>query len=144
LDDSSRSAEKLIVDAINAGRDQTVAGLRAVIAALTGQTIPAFATGGDHIGGLRLVGERGPELEATGPARIFNAAQTRSILAGGGNGELVAEIRELKEEVTYLRMEARATATNTGKLARLQARQEQDGVLVRTDSDTPLDTKAVA
>lgn len=46
----------------------------------------AFADGGDHTGGLRLVGERGPELEATGPSRIFNAQQTRDILGGQGAG----------------------------------------------------------
>jgi len=51
---------------------------------------PGFADGGDHTGGLRIVGERGPELQATGPARIFNADQTRRILQpamqGGGGG----------------------------------------------------------
>lgn len=47
---------------------------------------PTFATGGDHMGGLRLVGESGPELEATGPSRIFNAKQTKDILSGGSNG----------------------------------------------------------
>lgn len=47
---------------------------------------PGFAAGGDHLGGLRLVGENGPELEATGPSRIFNAAQTAQILRGGGGG----------------------------------------------------------
>lgn len=46
--------------------------------------VPGFAAGGDHAGGLRLVGEKGPELEATGPARIFNASQTAQILRGGG------------------------------------------------------------
>jgi len=45
---------------------------------LTG--VPGFATGGDHAGGWRIVGENGPELEATGAARIFNAGQTRQIL----------------------------------------------------------------
>jgi hypothetical protein len=32
--------------------------------------IPAFAAGGMHRGGLRIVGERGPELEYTGPSRL--------------------------------------------------------------------------
>lgn len=45
--------------------------------------IPAFETGGLHAGGLRLVGERGPELEVTGPSRIFSASQTQQILGGG-------------------------------------------------------------
>lgn len=42
-----------------------------------------FATGGDHPGGLRMVGERGAEIEATGPARIWSAEQTRAFLQGG-------------------------------------------------------------
>lgn len=53
-------------------------GLGQLIAGALG--IPGFATGGDHRGGWRIVGENGPELEATGPARIFNASQTREIL----------------------------------------------------------------
>lgn len=45
-----------------------------------GLGIPGFASGGDHLGGLRIVGERGPELEFTGPSRIMDAGLTRSIL----------------------------------------------------------------
>lgn len=45
-----------------------------------------FATGGDHSGGLRIVGENGPELEATGASRIFNAQQTKDILNGSNGG----------------------------------------------------------
>jgi hypothetical protein len=45
--------------------------------------ITRFATGGDHFGGLRIVGENGPELEATGSARIYNANQTRQIMQKG-------------------------------------------------------------
>lgn len=48
-------------------------------------SIPAFAEGGYHSGGLRLVGERGPELEVTGPARIFNAQDTARLLGNLGN-----------------------------------------------------------
>jgi hypothetical protein len=50
---------------------------------------PTFATGGDFGGGLRLVGEKGPELEVTGPSRIFNAQQTKDILSGGSKGVAV-------------------------------------------------------
>jgi hypothetical protein len=46
--------------------------------------IPGFASGGSHPGGLRIVGENGPELEATGPARIYNAGQTAQLLGAGG------------------------------------------------------------
>lgn len=51
--------------------------------------VPAFAAGGDHLGGMALVGETGPEWINTGPARVFNAAQTKQILGGGENKELI-------------------------------------------------------
>lgn len=57
--------------------------------------IPRFAAGGLHAGGLRLVGERGPELELTGPSRIFNASQTRDLLQGGNTAELARLLQEL-------------------------------------------------
>ncbi len=59
---------------------------------LLGEAIDGFAHGGVHGGGLRIVGERGPELEATGPSRIFSAAQTRDILSGGGGPANVFQI----------------------------------------------------
>jgi len=66
--------------------------------------IPGFAGGGSHFGGLRLVGENGPEIEATGPARIFNASQTADILRGAtGNNELAAEIRAVLADNEQLR-----------------------------------------
>lgn len=42
---------------------------------------PAFAAGGYHSGGVRLVGEDGPELEFTGPSRIVSARDTRGALS---------------------------------------------------------------
>lgn len=51
-----------------------------------------FAAGGNHSGGLRIVGENGPELEATGPSRIFNANQTKNMLSGSGGGGVVNKI----------------------------------------------------
>lgn len=68
--------------------------------------IPGFASGGAHTGGIRLVGERGPELEVTGPARIYSAAQTRDLLGGGGgNAQMAAEIRRLHTLVERLTAE---------------------------------------
>lgn len=66
--------------------------------ALAAGDVPAFASGGYHSGGLRIVGENGPELEATGPSRIFNADQTRQMLGGGDNSsaQLVQVVAELK------------------------------------------------
>jgi hypothetical protein len=55
--------------------------MKAAQAELDGKRIPGFAGGGEHSGGWRIVGENGPELEATGPARIFNASQTSSLMS---------------------------------------------------------------
>ncbi|WP_372826538.1 tape measure protein [Polaromonas sp.] len=78
--------------------------------------LAAFADGGDHMGGLRVVGERGWELEATGPSRIWNQAQIAGALRGGGNGnaELAQEIRSLK---AALLAELRADKTQRGAVA---------------------------
>jgi hypothetical protein len=116
LDASSRSAEQIIASAINAGSDRTAAGLHAVIEALAGKAPPAFAAGGFHAGGLRIVGENGPELESTGPSRIFNAAQTRGMFAGSGNAEMVAEIRALRDELTNLLADNKEMAQDMKKL----------------------------
>ena len=71
-----------------------------------------FATGGDHTGGLRMVGERGPELEATGPSRIFSNKQTSKMFS---NPELVEEIRGLRSEVSGLRSEQRQMQASSSK-----------------------------
>jgi hypothetical protein len=91
-----------------------------------------------HIGGLRLVGENGPELEATGPARIYNARQTAAMLGSGG--DTADEVRALREEIAGLRIEARATAINTGRQADLMKRVTRNGeaMTVQTDA-TPLE-----
>ncbi|WP_426032127.1 hypothetical protein [Cypionkella sp. TWP1-2-1b2] len=74
-----------------------------------------FAAGGDHTGGLRLVGENGPELEATGPSRIFTASQTQRMLQGSGNGggfaAVVGELRSVRREISNLRDQQRQLDT---------------------------------
>ncbi|MPT52436.1 MULTISPECIES: tape measure protein [Delftia] len=50
-----------------------------------GAGIPAFAKGGLHGGGLRMVGESGWEIEATGPARLWNQSQLGQALIGGAD-----------------------------------------------------------
>lgn len=67
----------------------------------SGTLIPSFASGGAFGGGLRLVGEQGPELEMTGPSRIFSASMTREMLNGGGTNEaLLTEARAQTRELT--------------------------------------------
>ena len=116
---------------------QTMASLQATLAAISDPNarlgkIPGFASGGSFGGGLRLVGENGPELEVTGPSRIFSASQTASLLNSGGSNEaLLAEIRALRAEVAALREQQRdeslAIARNTGNTARVLERLSPDG-----------------
>ena len=47
-------------------------------------SIFGFKEGGNHPGGWALVGEQGPELVNTGPARVYNNRDTRRMLGGGG------------------------------------------------------------
>jgi phage-related minor tail protein len=55
---------------------------------------PRFAAGGVHAGGARIVGEETPELEITGPSRIFNAEQLlRMVSDAGGQRVNATEIR---------------------------------------------------
>ncbi|MDQ1920551.1 hypothetical protein, partial [Massilia pseudoviolaceinigra] len=104
--------------------------------------VPGYATGGDFGGGLRLVGENGPELEATGPARIFNAGQARSMLSGG-SPELLEEVRRLtatvaRQQVALERQQEALdkTATNTKRLA--------DAFETVTDGNNAMRTKEQA
>jgi len=72
--------------------------------------VPGFAAGGMHAGGWRIVGELGPELEATGSARYFNASQTndlmRSLASPNENSAaLVAAVQRLTVENSTMRRE---------------------------------------
>jgi phage-related minor tail protein len=88
-----------------------------------GGKVPGFATGGDFAGGWRIVGENGPELEATGPARIFNASQTSALMSrltspSSNNDALVAEVKALRQEIVQLR--THNSAENIAQVKQLQ------------------------
>jgi exonuclease VII small subunit len=90
--------------------------------------VKKFASGGDFGGGLRLVGENGPELEATGPSRIFNAQKTQDILRGGGNNEaMVIELKAVREELALLRAEAQSVAVSSAKTKDILMRATDGG-----------------
>lgn len=117
-------------------RGQLAASLSATLDAL-GLDVPQFAAGGAHRGGLRLVGERGPEIEATGPARYFNASQTAAMLGGGNDPALLAELQALRAEVSGMRTEVRADVVHNAKTARILSRVTRDGEALVTVSDEP-------
>jgi chromosome segregation ATPase len=89
----------------NVTRSQ-VEAMREQVRALGG--VPAFADGGVHIGGARIVGERGPELEMTGPSRIMSNDDLMSALRGDRSS---AEIQAVRAEIAGLRSDLRQTQT---------------------------------
>jgi tape measure domain-containing protein len=107
--------------------------------------VPGYAAGGDHAGGWRLVGENGPELEATGAARIFNTSQTqgmmRRLTTPQDNSEvLVAAVNQLtataeRQERTISRLQSALDKNerNTKRMA--------DGLEVVTDGFNAMRTK---
>lgn len=111
---------------------QTLASLEATLKGIADpaarlKSIQGFASGGDFAGGWRLVGEAGPELEVTGPARIFDASTTAQILAGaGGSAEVAGLLRQLLALLDQVRADQVTgdvtIARNTGKLATLVER----------------------
>lgn len=78
--------------------------------------LKGFANGGMFGGGLRMVGERGPELEVTGPARYYSNKQT-STMMGEGNNAVVDELRMLNERMANMEQSMDRTSRNTGRTA---------------------------
>lgn len=80
--------------------------------------LPAFANGGFHSGGMRLVGERGAEMELTGPSRIFSANQTSNIVGGAmvGSAEVLSELKYTNQLLRDLNVKMIESNDNTGLL----------------------------
>jgi hypothetical protein len=108
----------------------------------TFNTPKAYATGGMHSGGLRLVGEEGPELEATGPARIYSARDTARMM-GGDNSDVVAELRATREALGQVRSELAEIRRNTKETADFSAEARAVGIHARGEApDEPVITQA--
>lgn len=91
-------------------------------AAISGGTVPTFANGGMHTGGARIVGENGPELEITGPSRIYNSSQTGNMM-----NATVEMLQTLNDNISGLRSEVRADVGHNAKTAKLLDRVIPDG-----------------
>jgi hypothetical protein len=129
----------ILKNAIDAGTNTSAAGLRAIVTQLGG--VPAFAGGGYDSGGVRIVGENGPELEVTGPSRIFNASQTRGMLGGGNTARLEALVERQSKQLEALHAELRAINIHGATTADATRHMDRQGVLVYTDPAEPLDNK---
>lgn len=103
-----------------------------------GVTLPAFANGGTHFGGVRIVGERGPELELTGASRILSNEALQSMLASpassGSSDYTGSSIRAMHADL----MEGlRTTNAHLLSILRMQQRWERIGMPpARKDTET--------
>lgn len=90
----------------------------AIQIAASGLNIPGFASGGDFGGGWRLVGENGPEIEATGSSRIFNAEDTQKIFSGGNDqSETAKSIDAMNKRMDAQEFYLKSIANNMKKTA---------------------------
>lgn len=88
--------------------------------------IPGFASGGDHDGGWRVVGESGPELEYTQPSNIYSSSKSSDMFTS-----LATELSELRSELAASRQETlaanRAIAKNSMETAKMLQKWDGDG-----------------
>ena len=83
--------------------------------------IPAFATGGG-------IGEVGPQLEVTGPSRIYSGNQSASMSNGDSNSAaMVAELRAIRAELESVKANTQAGALSGGKLVKIVDRVTDGG-----------------
>lgn len=93
--------------------------------------IKGFASGGGFGGGMRLVGEHGPELEVTGPSHIFNATDTNRLLRQSTDQVSVAallssNLQELKGIRSDIKQQHRDDQTQVDKVAQATIKAQND------------------
>lgn len=89
------------------------------------QGLPTFASGGMHTGGMRLVGEDGPELEVTGASYIMDAQRTSKLLSSINQAPTASsnnDVRALTSLVSALMAEVKM----------LRAERKEDSVAARS------------
>jgi hypothetical protein len=121
------------------GADSVKDSFAGTVAQLTGTDklpIEQFANGGDFAGGVRIVGERGPEVELTGASRIFTASQTAEMFKGGnseGNAALLEEVKALREETKATRVEMQAMRAENSQNAHSMIQATKAGTTILRD-----------
>lgn len=101
--------------------------------------IPGFAGGGYHSGGIRVVGEHGPEIEVTGPSYIANASDTSRLLRSINNNssnnaseEMVRALKKMGDRLALIEGYTSATAAHTAATARRLVRLEKAAEMSQT------------
>ena len=103
--------------------------------------IPGFAAGGKHAGGLRIVGEMGPELEYTGPSVVAPNSDLGGLFRAG-NSDVADEIRALRRDVRELRQVNITQSGSLSALTKIHQRWNAEGM--PADRDDYLKTLAEA
>ena len=80
------------------------------------------ATGGSASAGWLMTGERGPEIQYTGPSTVIDNKKSRALI---DNTAVVAEIKQLREELQAANYQI---AKNTLKISKIADRWDIDGL----------------
>lgn len=123
LSTATKSAEQVIADAIAAGTQAQLEGLRAIVAALTGQSIPGFAVGTNYV--TQDMTARIHQGEAILPKAFNPWAGGKMPMGGGDSAAVVAQQREHREEQ---RAQAAAIVRLLQDGNRILARWESQGM----------------
>jgi trimeric autotransporter adhesin len=99
----------------------TIGGQKVDVLTLNPSGLRGFAAGGLHSGGMRMVGERGPELEMTGPARYMSNANLASLMGNNSN----EEVKQLREEN---RVQLRAMVSLQNRMTKVIEQWNGDGL----------------
>ncbi|GAG53461.1 unnamed protein product, partial [marine sediment metagenome] len=95
IDDSVKSVEAALIGFRDALISEDLARINSAGTLEQSTTTPGFASGGSFGGGMRVVGEKGPELEFTGASRITSNSDLKSMLS---QEALVEELKQLRSE----------------------------------------------
>ena len=129
LSTATKSAEQVIADAIAAGTQAQLEGLRAIVAALTGQSIPGFAVGTNYV--TQDMTARIHQGEAIIPKAFNPWAGGKMPMAGGGDtARLEVLVETLIEEN---RAQASAMVRLQQDIKRLL--QDDNRILVRWEEE---------
>lgn len=92
-------------------------------------SIKRFAKGGFHSGGLRIVGENGPELEATGPSRITSNNDLAKLLS---NDDVVQQLSTL---IAAIKESTGFSKNVSDKFDALTIRGKNGKIILRTGTE---------